>query len=310
MRIAVIGASGFLGSTVASEFRNGESTVHELRALRISATCRSSHEVMSVVESLADRVRDLGALLRGVDVVVNAAGNPDASSRSLAELSGPNSVLPLLILRAAETAGCARLIHISSAVVQGDAAVLDASDAVHPLTPYGVSKALGEQAIKVPSDCEVVIYRPPSVHHESRRVSRQLSRLASSRLSIVAAPGSDPTPQALVQNVASAIVFMAHHRVIPSVVHHPWEGLTTESLLRCLGSRRPLLLPRPIAKALIRGLKLLGKVHPSVIASARRVEIVLVGQQQAPSWLTAEGWSAPAGAVDWKRLGEHIRTIE
>ena len=79
-----------------------------------------------------------------MDVLINAAGNPDASSQDEDGLYGANALLPALLLRAARAAGVRRFVHVSSAVVQNDKAVLDASEDLRPFSPYSASKVMGE----------------------------------------------------------------------------------------------------------------------------------------------------------------------
>ena len=130
------------------------------------------------------------------------------------------------------------------------------------------------------------------------------ARIARSPISSVARPGSSPSPQTLLKNVADAIAFLATTEAQPpAIVAHPSEGLTTASVLTFLGYRQPLVIPRALAKMLVAVLTAGGKLMPPVAANARRVEMLWFGQSQAPSWLTEAGWSPPAGHDAWKELG-------
>jgi len=104
--------------------------------------------------------------------------------------------------------------------------------------------------------------------------------------------------------VADAVAFLATTEAQPpAIVAHPSEGLTTASVLTFLGGRRPLEIPRTLAKAAVAVLTACGKVLPQVAANARRVEMLWFGQPQASSWLTEAGWSPPAGHDAWRELG-------
>jgi len=127
-RVVVVGASGFVGSAVAAALEARGSAVERLRAPRLPAV--RPDEAMGAVASAAEVVDALARRFRGAAAVVNAAGNPDASSRDVDALVAANAVLPGVVAAAVAAAAVPRLVHVSSAVVQGRRATLDESDAV------------------------------------------------------------------------------------------------------------------------------------------------------------------------------------
>ncbi|MGW5360159.1 NAD-dependent epimerase/dehydratase family protein [Actinopolymorpha pittospori] len=303
--VALLGAGGFVGSAVRGALEQYGHAVKAVSSPRLSTSnvdpvvlidqARRSPELASIVDALT-----------GADVVVNAAGVPDASSLRLETLVGANALLPRLVLEAASRARVRRMVHVSSAVVQSDRAVLDASEEMAPFSPYSTSKVLGEQVLRAdpPAEVSVVRFRPPSVHASGRRVSRRIARIAASPVASVARPGSQPSPQALLPNVASAIAFLATCvDVPPAVVTHPWEGLTSASLMETLGGgRRPLMIPRTLARGAVGTGRWLGRLSPAVAANVRRLEVLWLGQEQARSWLEVQGWGPPVGAEGWHEL--------
>ena len=293
-RIAVLGASGFVGSHVAAEAERRGHEVTRLRAPRLTSA--------GVAGAAA---RDLATALADHDVVVNCAGEPDASSTDRAALDLVNGVLPGVIGEAARLAQVARFVHVSSAVVQGRREVLDSSDEVDPFSPYARSKVAGERSAAARGPVATTAYRPPSVHAPDRRVTRQLTRIARSPLSSVAFPGDDPTPQAHVRDVASAVVYLATAPTPPpSVVHHPSQGLTTAGLLTALGDgRRPTVLPRFLVRYGLAAARGAARVLPLLSPYARRVELTWIGQRQARSWLEDQGWTPVTSADHWRELG-------
>lgn len=303
MKIAILGASGFVGSAVVATLEPDHEVIR-VRTPRLRSAERSVADIVAKAAALPE-LDALVAEMRGVDVVVNAAGNPDASSLDEDVLFGANALLPALALRAAEQAGARRFVHVSSAVVQNDKPVLDASEDLRPFSPYSASKVLGEEAVRAYSGAlEVTRYRPPSVHAPSRRVTRMIRRISTSPVATVAAPGGQHTPQALLENVAAAIAALATWQdSTPSVVHHPSEGVTCRSLMEDLsGGRRPVALPRWVARLFVRAAKGVGRIHKPTAANARRVELLWLGQEQAPSWLTEQGWTVPVGREGWRSL--------
>lgn len=304
-RIALVGATGFVGSAVA-EVLDKRADVVAITAPRLSTRARSVSELRreaAACASLDALIRDL----QGVDVLVNAAGNPDASSLDADSLFGANALLPAVLLVAADSAGVRKVVHISSAVVQNDKPVLDSSEDLRPFSPYSASKCLGEEVLRdATSGVSVVRYRPPSVHAPTRRVTRMIRRIANSPVATVARPGNQPTPQALLPNVAAAVAHLATtDSEVPAVVHHPSEGVSVSTLMEDLsGGRRPTRIPRWVAFTAIRAGKALGRVHKPTAANARRVELLWIGQSQEESWLTSMGWSPPVGRAGWRALAE------
>lgn len=301
---AVLGGSGFVGSAVVQALKHRGWSVRALPAPRLSMPARyvDAERLPFAFES---ETNALALELTGVHTIVNAAGDPNASSNDLELLLGPNGALPVLVLRAAQRAQVARFVHVSSSVVQGDRATLDSSRNWQAFSPYSSSKIAGERWLlaESQSSTHLTIYRPPSVHSRGRAVTRKVSALASSPLSSVAGRGDRPSPQALLENVGDAVAFLAtvsNHP--PAIVHHPWEGLTARSLLSQLGHRAPRHLPMPLAKGLLSALRSIERVLPSVAPNRRRVELLWMGQNVERSWLEDAGWVPAFGLDAWDRL--------
>jgi nucleoside-diphosphate-sugar epimerase len=301
--VAVVGASGFVGRAVVTALRDRGACVLPISAPRFDA---ASSDVAAELEAQEADIHALAKQIAGCDALVNAAGVPDASSRDFASMVGANAVLPGVCARACHEAGTTRFVHVSSAVVQGHADVLDESDYFEPFSAYSRSKIEGELLAQANDPGELVIYRPPSVHASDRRITRAIARIAHSPLASVALPNA-PTPQALVDNVGAAVAQLALGRTVGRVVIHPWEGLTTRNLLAQLGARRVVVIPAPVARAVISRLRALSRVFPLISPHARRLELLWFGQKQAPSSLTRAGWTPPVGMEGWSALGAATR---
>jgi len=300
--VVVFGATGFVGRATVEALRDRGAAVRTSRTPRLPLP--HANQVREAVATNDALVAEIAQMLSGADAVVNAAGNPDASLRDEASLMAANALVPAVLAKAIRSAGVPRFVHVSSAVVQGPAPRLDQSANTAPFSAYSRSKVLGELLVQEFASPSTVVYRPPSVHAPDRRVSRMTARIARSPISSVARPGSSPSPQTLLTNVADAIAFLATAEAQPpAIVAHPSEGLTTASLLTYLGGRQPLEIPRALARVAIAILTAGGKALPQIAANARRVEMLWFGQSQAPSWLTEAGWSPPAGHDAWKDLG-------
>ncbi len=302
MKIAIVGASGFVGSAVREALLQKGYEVIPLRAPRVPISAE-----LSVGHWPCDCESKLVAELAEIDVVINCSGNPDASEQDPAALVSANALSPAIVARAAGRAGINRLVHVSSAVVQGRRPRLDETDQTEEFSSYAFSKAEGERLVRREFP-RATVYRPPSVHALNRRVTSMTARIAASPVASVAAPGNQASPQALIGNVASAIAFLAvTEKTPPPIVVHPWEGLSSLDVMELLGGKRPLILPRGVARAFCRVLETVGTFVPTIAANARRVEMLWFGQDQAESWLTSAGWTPPLGREAWRQLGAAIR---
>jgi len=303
--IVVFGATGFVGRATVDQLRNRGAEVRAFRSPRLPPTHAS--QVGEALKSYDALVAEIAEDVTGADAVVNAAGNPDASLRDEASLMAANALLPAVLAKAVHLARVPRFVHVSSAVVQAATPRLDQSTNTAAFSAYSRSKVLGELLVQELGAPATVVYRPPSVHASDRRVSRMTARIARSPISSVARPGSSPSPQALLKNVADAIAFLATTSAQPPfIVAHPSEGLTTASVLTFLGGRTPLEIPRSLARTIVAMLTTSGKAMPQIAANARRVEMLWFGQSQAASWLTEAGWSPPAGHDAWGELGRQL----
>jgi len=236
--------------------------------------------------------------LRDVDAVVIAAGVAVATG-SGDDLFGADALLPALVSAAAPAT--ARVVHVSSAAVQGRRPLLDESTETAPFSDYSLAKALGEQAV-LQGNPGAVCFRPTSVHGAGRDVTRTLARVASSRFASVAGRGDGPTPQVLVENVADAIAFVTlTPREVPSVVLHPHEGMSVAQLVRVLGDREPRHVPVAIARSIVGLAVIAGRRSSKAAGVGRRLEMLWFGQAQTPGWLT-DCWEPIAGPGDWERL--------
>lgn len=303
--VVVFGGSGFVGSAVVAALRADKDVVTRVVSTpRLRSTGRSAAQIATEVTDSAALVTTIAMQIDGADVVINAAGDPDASSLDSDNLFGANALWPAILLAACEVAGVGRLVHVSSAVVQNDRPVLDSSEDIAGFSPYSSSKVLGEEVLRsAAGSTSVTRYRPPSVHASGRRVTQMISRLAGTPVASVARPGTQPSPQAQLPNVASAIAFLATAPSTPPVVHHPSEGVTVSQLMRDLGGREPLRIPRWAAVFAVFCARLLGRLHRPTAANARRMEVLWLGQAQAESWLTEAGWTPPIGIEGWRALG-------
>lgn len=285
MRVAVFGSSGFVGSEIVRVLSDSGIEVSPVPAPRLRASSRTEEGLRAELSGpfAVEETTRLSEVLAGTDAVINSAGLAEPGSGESDELFGANALLPGVIAAAAEKAGVSLLLQISSAAVHGSAKVLDPQAQPVPESPYGRSKLFGEVLTKsAAKGTRVLVYRPTSVHGVGRAVTEKIAKLAKSRFSSVAAPGTDPTPQVMVEQVAEYVRrLVANPPETDDPIIHPWEGWTTSSFLEYMGDgRQPIRVPRSLARAALAAAKGLGRIHPGIGANARRLEILWFGQGQ------------------------------
>ena len=161
MRIAVSGASGFIGRHVVADLESRGDTVVPVRRPFAAA-------------SIADAIR-------GADAVVHLAGLVSAAPREedyfTANVEGTR-----LVAEAARAAG-ARLVHISSLAAGGPAppsAPRSEDDEDRPITAYGRSKLESERVLRGLRDLRWLALRPGVVYGPGDRAMLPVFRMAAS----------------------------------------------------------------------------------------------------------------------------------
>lgn len=160
MKLAVTGATGFVGGHLLDA---ATAAGHQVVALTRRPQCPRDG-VEWIAGSLDDRAA-LVALVAGADAVIHVAGvvnAPDAAGFEAGNVLGTGAVLA-----AAEKAGIARFVHVSS---------LSAREP--KLSQYGASKARSE-ALAAASPLSTVIVRPPAIYGPGDHELLEMFRMAS-----------------------------------------------------------------------------------------------------------------------------------
>jgi nucleoside-diphosphate-sugar epimerase len=305
MRAAVLGSSGFIGRAVADELRRNGAEVTCIPAPRLRWSGPGTDRLRHIEPVLlrAD-VEGLAAHLADVTLVVNAAGIADADAPWTPALLGANALLPVLVARACALAGVRRYVHLSSIAVQGNGP-LDETTRTAPFSPYSYSRALGEELVLRDPAVDTVVFRPTSLHGRHRRNTRLLVTIARSAAACVAGDGSLPTPQVLVEEVATAVTHIGLTAdKPPAIVLQPHNGMTTGRLLTLLGGKAPRRLPLRPARILMDRMLALTSCTPRAHGHARRLDMLLLGRAQVPGWLAAQGFTSTINPAAWQALAE------
>jgi nucleoside-diphosphate-sugar epimerase len=150
MRYLVTGGAGFIGSNTVDELVRRGHNVVALDDLS-SGKAENLNGAKGKVELLQHSITDLERLreaCRGVDYVIHL-GARTSVPRSVKDPIGTNRVNvdgTLNVLVAARDANVKRVVFAGSSSVYGDTATLPKSEkmAPTPISPYGVSKMVGE----------------------------------------------------------------------------------------------------------------------------------------------------------------------
>ena len=170
VKLALTGATGFVGAHLL-DLALAEG--HEVRALTRRA--QPARDGVTWVDGALDRPDALTSLVAGADAVIHVAGvinAPDAAGFEAGNVTGT-----ALLLDAAEAAGVARFVHVSSLAAREP-----------QLSLYGASKARSEALVQA-SPLSTAIVRPPAVYGPGDRETLELFRMAKRGLVVLPPQG-------------------------------------------------------------------------------------------------------------------------
>ena len=188
MRLAITGATGFVGSHLLDE---ALAAGHEVRALtRREQPGRTG--VAWIAGALADRVA-LESLVDRADAVIHVAGTinaPDAAGFEKGNVAGT-----LAMLAAATAGGVRRFVHVSSLAAREPR-----------LSLYGASKARAEELVHS-SGLDWSIVRPPAVYGPGDKETLELFRMA--RIGLMVMPPKGRVSVIHAQDLARLLLALA-----------------------------------------------------------------------------------------------------
>lgn len=214
MKILITGANGMLANSVKSKLANEELILTDVADLDIT----DKEAVIKFVEE------------NKPEYIINCAAYTAVDK---AETAGPivekiNADGPRNLAIAANKAG-AKLIHISTDYVFGGNLSIDKAhnedDPKAPVTEYGRTKLLGEQAIEENTK-EYYIFRTAWLYGEGNNFVRTMLKLGATKdeISVVADQHGSPT---YAEDLAE-IIKQAMEKKIPYGIYHTTnEGFTT-----------------------------------------------------------------------------------
>ena len=262
MRVAVTGATGFVGQAVMTSLMSGQHNVHAVvRTLDKNAPVLAREIQTFSVGDIKVDTQWTDALV-GVNCVIHCAARAhvmnETETDALAAYRAVNVTGTRRLAEQAAKMGVHRLVYLSSIKVNGEQTFsgdfFTCLDKPFAKDPYGISKWEAEQALHEVSektDLEVVIIRPPLVYGAGVK-GNFLSMLAWLSRGV-------PLPLGAIQNQRSLVGIDNLVDLIITCIDHPAaknqtflvsddEDLSTTELVQRLGAalNKPVrLLPVP-----------------------------------------------------------------
>jgi nucleoside-diphosphate-sugar epimerase len=311
-RVAVTGATGFIGWHVCERLRDAGWTVV---AIVRPDSPKPLPDGVERVEAHLDRAAPARGFQR-VDTIVHAAGIVRA--RSVAEYAAVNVDGTRAVVEAARALD-ARVVHVSSLTAVGPAPAErphGEADAPAPITDYGASKLAAETVLRGRAGLRWTIVRPAAVYGPRDRQFLPLFQ-AARRGIFLRLPNADVFSLTLVHvgDVARAIEMVCGSTTVDGetlFIGHPTPA-SLDDLLRTLALtfHRPCR-PLPVPFALVRlgawlgvgGLtaeRLRELMSPGFVCSVERAERCLgfraaialtEGLRSTAAWYRANRWLA------------------
>jgi nucleoside-diphosphate-sugar epimerase len=241
LKIALTGATGFVGRAVVSAFIAKSCQVSAL--VRDPARTDLNSNVRLVHGDLQNNAA-LDDLTRNADAVVHIAGVIGALRRSDFFLTNEQGALA--VAEAAARNGVKRFVHVSS---------LAAREPM--LSTYGASKRAGEAAVeKFNTRMSVIILRPPAVYGPGDRGTLPLLRSLTQSFAVI--PGTSTSRFSLIYvDDLARIIVEAANATRTGVVElddgyrqgYGWKDLAQIASATEQKSITPIFLPKSIAMA-------------------------------------------------------------
>ena len=299
LKIALTGATGFVGRAVVSAFMAKSCQVSAL--VRYPARAEMNPNVRQVQGDLQNNAA-LDDLTRNADAVIHIAGVIGALRRN--DFFVANEQGSLAVAEAAARNGVKRFVQISSLAAREP-----------ELSIYGASKRAGEAAVeKFKTRMSVVILRPPAVYGPGDRGTLPLLRSLTQSFAVI--PGTSTSRFSLiyVDDLARIIVEAAEATRTGTVElddgqrqGYGWKDLAKIASATEQKSITPIFLPKSVAMAVGVGAEAFAKQRGKLpFVSPDKIQQLYFGD-----WVArGDGWSLkePVGfaqgfkaTVDWYR---------
>jgi nucleoside-diphosphate-sugar epimerase len=247
--ILLTGATGFVGSALASRLSSDDANVHVVAAIRKANVVLPNGVVPFHLADISSTT-NWQAALQGINTVVHLAARVhvvnDKSPDPLSSFLQLNAKSTANLARQAATAGVKRFVFLSSIKVNGELTQtgqpFTAEDVPAPEDPYGVSKFEAERLLRqIASETgmEIVIIRPPLVYGPGVKANfNSMMRVLSKGIPLpLAAVTNNRRSLVALDNLVDLIVTCINH---PAAANQTFlvsdgEDLSTADLLIRMG---------------------------------------------------------------------------
>jgi nucleoside-diphosphate-sugar epimerase len=256
-RVAVTGATGFVGSILVQEL--------DQRGIPTLALLRDETSIpgieCAVVGDLA-QATNLASTLRGSDCVVHLAGRAhvlkETEKDPLAAFTAANVDATVRLAQASAEANVRRFIFVSTIKVNGEftsGSSFRSDDTPNPVGAYAQTKQIAESRLKSISretGLEVVIIRPPLVYGPGVKGNfARLMRLVDQGFCLPLGGATNKRSMVSTFNLCDLIVKCIDHPQAPGGTFLVSDGrdMSTAELVRELATamnRRPRLINAPV----------------------------------------------------------------
>lgn len=263
LRIAVTGASGFVGRRLVQQL-NESASAEVIAVVRQTPSIPAPYTMVEVAD--LTETTDWSNLFakNAVDVVVHCAARVhqmnDQAADPLVEFRRVNCAGTLQLARSAAAAGVRRFVFISSVKVMGESTLPAKPFSVHdqpqPVDPYGVSKWEAEQQLATlcrDTGMELVVIRPPLVYGPGVKANF-LSMVKWVHRGVPLPLGAIHNQRSMValDNLIDCIITTTRHQAAAGQTFFVSDNhdVSTTNLLRGIAhalGKKPLLIPVPMA---------------------------------------------------------------
>lgn len=301
MRVALTGATGFVGSHLAEALL---AAGHELTCLvRTPARADALRDAgCTLVDGGLEDEGALRRLVEGADVLHHVAGV--IAARSAEEFERVNRAGTFTLARLAREAGVKRMVYVSSLAVSGPTVPgrpLEDADRDQPVTPYGRSKQAGEQAVRA-SGVAFTIVRPPAVYGPRDRELLRVFQMARRGWAPLLGDGSQELSFVHAADLARALMAAGDSANTQGRTYHAAhpETLSQRGFVEAVGAalgRSVRTVPLP--KLVVRGALWSSGLFARVLGRATLLSPDKADELLAPAWTCSSealardtGWRA------------------